>query len=189
MRIAHRGNRKPHGRIWDGTRASLPVRRPNGQIRNPKAIATRPTFPKPVLVLCVVLFAWIQKEPVIVEAWLRRISQVRVSRPGLRFQTKVQSQHKPKDNDDGQDDEEAPPLQLSRVSSGPDAFIKMLVAGFGVLFDVLGVLFRLLDGLVLQDDGRGEVFHELVQLDDGALNLLDVVVSGSYRAEDCVGGC
>lgn len=55
------------------------------------------------------------------------------------------------------------------------------------MLDILGVLLGLLDGLVLQDDGGGQVFHELVEFDEGALDLLDVVVAGSYGAQDGVG--
>lgn len=56
------------------------------------------------------------------------------------------------------------------------------------MLDVFGVLLGLLDGLVLQDDGGGQVFHELVEFDESALDLLDVVVAGSYGTQDGVGG-
>lgn len=105
------------------------------------------------------------------------------------IQTNFQANHKGHDNDNCQTNEEAPPLQLPGAFGVLDAFVELDVAGFGVLFHVLSVLFCLLDGLVLEDDLGGEVFHYLVEFDEGAFNLLDVVVAGADGAEDRVGCC
>ena len=45
-----------------------------------------------------------------------------------------------------------------------------------------------LDGLFLEYDGGGEIFHQLLQLDHGAFDFLDVVVAGADGAEDGAGG-
>jgi len=69
-----------------------------------------------------------------------------------------------------------------------DTLGQLHVSSLGVVLDLLGVLFRLLDLRVLQLDRRGEVFHQGLQFDHRALDLLDVVVAGSHVAEDGVGG-
>ena len=109
--------------------------------------------------------------------------------PRTRRQTKVQSQNQSQDDDNRDRNEEAPPLHFPRPTRVLDALVQLHVAGLGVLLHVVGVLFCLLDGLILEDDGGGEVFHELVELDDGAFDFLDVVMAGAHGAEDRVGGC
>jgi hypothetical protein len=104
-------------------------------------------------------------------------------------ETKVQTEHKTEDDDDGETDEETPPFELPGATGVLDALGQLHVAGFGVLLHVVRVLLDGLHRLVLQHDLRRQFFHQLVQLEDCALDLLDVVVAGSDRAEHCGGGC
>jgi hypothetical protein len=97
------------------------------------------------------------------------------------------SQHDGEDDEDDNDDAEAPPLHFARAARVFDALGQLHVAGFGVVLDLLGVLFCLLDLRVLQLDRRREVFHQGLQFDHRALDLLDVVVAGSHVAENGVG--
>jgi hypothetical protein len=103
--------------------------------------------------------------------------------PSIR-QAKVQSQHQRQDEDDKHTDEEAPPLELSRAASMINAFGQLHVCLLGILDDVGGLLFGGLDHGLLDDDGFGQVLEELVELFEGALDLLDVVVASADGAED-----
>jgi len=58
----------------------------------------------------------------------------------------------------------------------------MHVRGFRILDDVLGLLLDLLDRGLLDDNRFGEVLEELVELDEGALDVLDIVVAGANGA-------
>lgn len=88
---------------------------------------------------------------------------------------------------DEEDDEGAPPFQLAGAASVCDTLIELDVAGFGVFLDVLGVLLGLLDQGLLNDNGLGQVFEQLVELDKSALDLLDVVVTSTHGAEHSAG--
>lgn len=99
--------------------------------------------------------------------------------PLLLGQTKVKTQDESEDADDQDNNPEAPPLHLACSTSGCDALVEMDVAGLGVLLDVLGMLLGLLDHGFLDDNGFGQVLKELVELDKGALDLLNVVVTGA----------
>lgn len=103
-------------------------------------------------------------------------------------QSEIQSQHKGQDGDDEQYDEEAPPLHLSRAPRARNALVQMHVSGFGVLFYVFRVLLCLLDHRLLDHDCFGQVLEELVKLDQGALDLLDVIVARADGTEDGRGG-
>lgn len=105
------------------------------------------------------------------------------------IQTKVETQYQSEDDDDGQTDEEAPPFEFAGAAGVLDTFVELDVAGFGVVLNVFGVLFGLLDGLVLEDDLSREVFHELLQFHHCSLDLLDVVVPGADGAKHGVGCC
>lgn len=102
-------------------------------------------------------------------------------------QAEDQTQHQRENAEDEHHDAEAPPFQPAGAARVLDAFGQLHVAGFGVVLDLLGVLFCLLDLRVLQHDGGGEVFHQSLQLDHRALDFLDVVVAGAHVAEDGVG--
>lgn len=65
-----------------------------------------------------------------------------------------------------------------------NALIQLHVPCLRVRLDLLRVLLGLRDHGFLDDYGRGEVFEELVQLQEGALDGLDVVVAGADGAED-----
>ena len=103
--------------------------------------------------------------------------------------TKVQTKHETQDDHDGETNEETPPLELPSPTGMLNTLCQLHVAGFGVLLHVVGVLLYGLHGLVLQYDLRCEVFHQLVKVDDCPLDLLDVIVTSSDRAEDCGSGC
>lgn len=97
-------------------------------------------------------------------------------------QTKVQTEHQGEDDNDGQTDEEAPPLEFASATGVLDTLVELDIAGFGVVLDVLGVLFGLLDGLILEHDLGRQIVHELLQFQHCLLDLLDVVVAGADSA-------
>lgn len=99
-----------------------------------------------------------------------------------RANTKIQAHNKTDDDNNGQTDEESPPLQLPRSSGMLDTLVKLHVSGFGVLLHVFRMLLGRLNWLFLEYDSGGEIFHELIQFYDCAFDLLDVVVTGSYGA-------
>lgn len=41
----------------------------------------------------------------------------------------------------------------------------------------------------MQHDGGGQIFHQLVKFDEGALDFLDIVVAGAHGTKDGGGGC
>ena len=88
---------------------------------------------------------------------------------------------------DEEDDEGAPPFQLAGAASVCNTLVELDISGLGVLLDVLGVLFGLLDHWFLNDNGLGQVFEQLVELDKSALDLLDVVVTSTHGAKHGAG--
>lgn len=102
-------------------------------------------------------------------------------------QAKVQTQHQAKDDNDENDNEEAPPLELSSVPSVSLGDCKMFITSCSVFFDSLGLSGGLLNRCFLQDDDLGEILEELVEFNQGLLNILNIIVTSSYRAKDTIG--
>lgn len=93
------------------------------------------------------------------------------------------------DDEDNDTDPEAPPFHPSGTTSTGNTLVKLSITGFGVLLDVLGVLFCLLNHGLLDDDSFGEILKELVELDKSTLDLLDIVVTGTNSSKDGRGSC
>jgi len=103
-------------------------------------------------------------------------------------QTKVETQDESNDAQDKNDNEEAPPLQLPGTASRSNALVKVDVACLCVVLYVFRVLFCLLHHGFLDDDGFGEIFKQLVEFEQSALDLLNVVVTSADGAKDGRGG-
>lgn len=69
-----------------------------------------------------------------------------------------------------------------------DPCVELLIALLRVLEDALRALFSGGDSLLLQDYLRGEVFEELIKLDERLGDLLYVVVAGADGGEGGAGG-
>lgn len=94
-------------------------------------------------------------------------------------QTEIQTEYETEDDDDQQDNEEAPPFHFAGAARRRNTLVEMNIAGLSVLLDILRVLLCLLHHGFLDDDCFGQVLEELVELDERALDLLDVVVAGA----------
>jgi hypothetical protein len=105
----------------------------------------------------------------------------------LVAQTKSKTDSQTDDDDDDESNEQAPPLQFASVASTLNTLVELNVTGFGVLLNVFRVLLGLLDHGFLDDDGLGKILKQLVQLDQGTLNLLNVIVTSTHSAEDGAG--
>lgn len=104
------------------------------------------------------------------------------------IQAKVKTKHESDNDDDGETDEETPPLELSGVPCTLDAFVQLHISSLGIVLDVRGVLFSRCDGSVLQDNRCRQVFHELVEFDNSPFNLLNIVVSSTDGTKNSICG-
>lgn len=103
------------------------------------------------------------------------------------MQTKGDADSQTNNDEDDNGNEQAPPFQTTSTAGVCDTLVELNVAGLRVLLNVLGVLLGLLDHGFLNDNGLGEILEELVQLDQSALNLLNVVVTSTHSAKDSAG--
>lgn len=103
------------------------------------------------------------------------------------LQAKIQAQHQSKDDDDQNNDEEAPPLQLSAVLGVLDAYLQVLHAGFRVSLDLCSLFRSPLNRSFLHHNSFRQVLEELIELDKGLFDVLNIVVTRSDRSQDAVG--
>lgn len=98
--------------------------------------------------------------------------------------SEVPSEDRSYDDQDDQDNEEAPPLQLSGASCVLDSLSKLHIGRLGVALDLLRSLFCLDDGCFLVHDNFVQLLEKEGELANGLFDLHNVIVTRANGAED-----
>lgn len=102
---------------------------------------------------------------------------------GLVGEVNAQTHSEGDGQDDDEDDEGAPPLELAGAPGVLDAHVHLLVALLQVLIRLLRLLLGALHHGLLLHDERVQVLEEPSELRDGLLDLKEFVVPGADVAE------
>lgn len=99
-------------------------------------------------------------------------------------QADTQANTKSHGENDEDDNQSAPPLELAAAAGVVSGRLDLLITLVEMLNGLLGVTFsRLDDGVLLLDNG-GELLVENCELADGLLNALQLVVTSAHVAQD-----